>query len=178
MSKPRLKPIPGFMGYYADDSGGIWSARPSRWGKVKWRLRRTGVGRDGYHDVVLLRTDGRKVNKPVHALVAMAFLGQRPKGLVVTHLNGHKTDNRPANLAYRTPAENSMDKRKHGTMVEGERHPRAKLTDVQVLEAVMLFESGVPQREIARRFGVSPNTVWAARTGRTRKSATGIALIH
>lgn len=166
--KPRLKPIPGFAGYYADESGAIWSARPSRWGHVKWTQRKPGFGRDGYADMVLTRSCGRRVNKPVHTLVALAFFGDRPAGLVTTHINGNKLDNRAVNLAYRSHQENALDKRAHGTMVKGETHPNATLTDAQVMEMLRLLAGGATQRDVARRFGIHPTTVWSLKTGRSR----------
>lgn len=42
----------------------------------------------------------------IHDLIARAFLGNRPKGYDVDHINGNKTDNRPSNLRYVTRSEN------------------------------------------------------------------------
>lgn len=46
----------------------------------------------------------------VAAAVAEAFHGPRPGGAVVRHLNDVRTDDRPENLAYGTPAENTADR--------------------------------------------------------------------
>ena len=42
----------------------------------------------------------------VHDLIARAFLGNKPKGYDVDHINGKTTDNRPSNLRYVTRSEN------------------------------------------------------------------------
>lgn len=51
-------------------------------------------------------------------MVADAFIGPRPNGAVIRHLNGKANDNRPENLAYGTQAENVQDEVRHGTHVE------------------------------------------------------------
>ena len=175
--KQHLKPIPGFDGYYADNRGDIWSAKPSRWGHVKWRKRKPGVGRDGYLDVVLLRSCGKKVNKPVHRLVALAFHGFRPANLVTTHLDGDKKNNTPSNLEYRSHYDNAMDKVIHGTMLRGQRNPNSKLTDEQAGEIVRLVNSGVAQTKVAQMFSVHPTTVWTIKTGKSR-AFQNLDLIH
>lgn len=42
----------------------------------------------------------------VHDLIARAFLGNKPKGYDVDHINGNRADNRPSNLRYVTRSEN------------------------------------------------------------------------
>ena len=59
--------------------------------------------------------DGVQRNIYVHVLVAAAFIGPRPEGLEVRHLNGVHTDNRVSNLQYGTKGENRQDSIKHGT---------------------------------------------------------------
>jgi hypothetical protein len=48
--------------------------------------------------------------RPVYRLVAHAFLGRRPAGLVTRHLNDVKSDNRLQNLVYGTHKENGEDR--------------------------------------------------------------------
>jgi hypothetical protein len=54
---------------------------------------------DGYLSVGLSRNSKQRAFY-VHRLVAEAFLGPRPAGKETMHLNGDRTDNRVANLAY------------------------------------------------------------------------------
>jgi hypothetical protein len=51
----------------------------------------------------------------VHHLVAEAFIGPRPDGMEIRHLNGKRYDSRADNLAYGTVRENRLDQQRHGT---------------------------------------------------------------
>lgn len=67
----------------------------------------------GYPAVSLSRGNVIRTH-PLHRLVLNAFIGPRPDGLVVRHLNGDPTDNRLENLTYGTQAENCQDAIRHG----------------------------------------------------------------
>ena len=173
--KPHFKPVPGFSGVFASSDGEIWklntSVKPARWKGC--RQLRPSTGRDGYLDVVLTTGVNARIKKPVHVLVSLAFHGPRPKGMVTTHMNGVRTDNRPSNLAYRTPQENALDKHRHGTMLVGARNPRSKVTDAQMREIVSAFASGAStQRALAKQYGLHPATVSAICNGRARVAQT------
>src|SRR3990167_3477636 len=125
--------IPGFSGYFAGSDGRIWSRFPC--GGRRWppcRELKPSLGRDGYLGATLALAGGGRKKKPVHVLVALTFFGQRPDGLVVTHMNGCKTDNRLENLSYRSWRENALDKNRHGTMLVGAKNPRSKVTEAQI----------------------------------------------
>lgn len=51
----------------------------------------------------------------VHHLVARAFLGPRPEGAEIRHLDGNCRNNAATNLAYGTRQENVQDSLRHGT---------------------------------------------------------------
>lgn len=53
--------------------------------------------------------------RTVHSLVAEAFLGPRPYGYDIDHINGTKTDNRACNLRYVTHEDNMKHFYKHNT---------------------------------------------------------------
>ena len=65
------------------------------------RILRPGPNLTGHVTVAI----GRK-SRLVHALVAEAFLGPRPQGKEVLHLNHKPSDNRLENLRYGTRSEN------------------------------------------------------------------------
>ena len=57
----------------------------------------------------------------VHHLVAYAFLGPRPPGMHIRHLNGDSWDCRLDNLAYGTVSENQQDRVRHGNCPQSNR---------------------------------------------------------
>ncbi len=69
----------------------------------------------GHLLVSAVRDDGKRTGIKVHHMVAAAFLGPRPDGTEVRHLNGKPADNRPMNLAWGTRSENQLDSVRHGT---------------------------------------------------------------
>jgi len=64
---------------------------------------------------VNLSRDGKYKSFKVHCLVALTFIGPRPEGLDVRHLDGDQVNNNLANLAYGTRSENAGDMVLHGT---------------------------------------------------------------
>ena len=67
----------------------------------------------GYSRVSLQLASGDEKKFFVHALVLHAFVGPRPEGLVIRHLDGNPQNNNLSNLRYGTQAENEGDKRSH-----------------------------------------------------------------
>lgn len=125
-----------------------------------------GVDPDGYRKALLKANDGTKRHHKIASLVAAAFHGPRPVGTVVAHDNGILTDDRAANLIYKTQLENIADKFRHGTMPLGEVHYGHKLTEANVRE---IRSQPANDPAFAHKFGVSQATVYCARTGRTWK---------
>lgn len=69
------------------------------------RILKFNLHPKGYYAVALCKNNTMKTYR-THALVALAFLGPRPKGLGIDHINNQKTDNRADNLEYVTQREN------------------------------------------------------------------------
>lgn len=103
---------------------------------------------------------GRNTQRYVHDLVALAFLGPKPKGQTVNHIDGDKTNNRASNLEYVSHAENMAHAGRTGLMVRGMAHPGSKLDD----EAVRLIrqdrERGGSFSQIAKKYYLSTATVF------------------
>lgn len=71
----------------------------------------------------------------------------------------------PRHLTWKTPVENSADKIAHGTLVVGEAHHQAKLSEATVRE-IRALSGTMLQREIAAKFGVTLTCVNKVLTGR------------
>lgn len=129
------------------------------------RIRKLKVDRYGYNTVTL-RVGGTRKHFTVSYLVAVAWHGERPEGCEVRHLNGDSSNDRPDNLTWGTPLENSNDKEVHGTKVKGEAINTAKLTEDDVRS---ILASDEPVADLAASYGVSIGTIYHIKQGRTWK---------
>ncbi len=145
------------------------SGRIGRIGTDKW-LRPAPLKRGGYLAVSLWEA-GRGHTWPVHQVVAITFHGERPSPHhEVAHGDGNRQHNHWSNLRWATRSENEHDKRLHGTNNAGGRNGRAKLSNHQVAEILLLGASGLPQHEIGRRYGVHQATISNILNGKRRAS--------
>ncbi|CAM7224039.1 HNH endonuclease signature motif containing protein [Citrobacter sedlakii] len=168
-SRACKKNIPGFPGYMASEDGRIFSERT---GALKQLATRKSKG----YLYVNVRTGyGRRtvIKMPVHQLVLLAFVGDKPGGHYLTrHLNGNPLDNRLDNLKWGTPGENTQDSIRHRTAVclrFGERAIATRLTDAQVIEIEQRASRGEIQSLLANEFGISQKHVSDIKLHRTRK---------
>lgn len=163
--------IEAATGYQISNSGRVRSRRP-RGGRgplpKEWRVRKIASLPTGYRFVFIRFDDSRLASKYIHSLVLAAFVGPRPDGMECRHLNGDKTDNRLANLAWGTHVENESDKLLHGTLVRGERHPAARLSSAEVEDIKRRRLAGESRESLATRFRICPIHVWQICTGRRR----------
>lgn len=84
---------------------------------MKGRVIKPSITPQGYRRVQLCR-EGLKRYRFVHRLVADAFIGPRPRGLIVRHIDGNPGNNHADNLMYGTHSENVLDSVDHGTHYE------------------------------------------------------------
>lgn len=100
----------------------------------------------------------------VHREVAKLFVPG--SGRVLCHLDGDKLNCKSTNLSWGTHKDNESDKRRHDRDLYGERHHQHKLTWVQVNE---IRNSPEGSFALARRYDVTPGTIWSIRTFKTWK---------
>ncbi len=144
------KPVPGYPGYEADETGAVF---------------RYGIELSGY-------TDGQGYRKVVSGrsgyikratLGCLAFHGYAPDDGVrrlVAHENDIPGDDRPSNLRWSTYAENAADRKRNGTRYDGEHNPRAKLTADMVKDIRRRYAAGgETQKSLAIEFGVCQRSI-------------------
>ena len=135
-----------------------WPYEVSDCGRV--RNKRNGYilkpcnDKDGYY-LVSLCDRGKQVTRWIHRLVAAAFWGECPDGMMVNHKDGRKQNNNRNNLEYVTHAENERHAAIMGLKARGERSPRAKLTEDDVRAIRRRCELGYTKAQLGRMYGVS-----------------------
>lgn len=157
MTSERWLAIPGYEGRYCvSDQGNVMSMDYMKTGMPG--LMKFSVSR-GYSSVEL-QTGPIKKRFTVHRLVALAFIGPRPVGLVVNHIDGVKANNRLQNLEYVTSSENSKHSFRIGLQSNvGEKHARSKLTDDKVRKIRALIAEGRTHEDVAKEMGVSQSCI-------------------
>lgn len=154
----EVKVISGFPNYAISRNGRVWSfprERSSTFGM--WR--KSGKCGGGYLKISLWR-NGQEKTSLIHRLVLETYVGSCPLGMEACHNNGNKQDNRIENLRWDTRSNNHQDKRKHGTFLEGDRSPLAKVSKQDVGLIFNAYHDGAYfQSELADMFGISQTEV-------------------
>ena len=118
---------------------------------------------DKHYLRVRLMDGGKNRSFYVHTLVALAFLGPRPKKHDIDHVNGKKQDNRAQNLRYLTHSENRGGPWKK------------KLNEKMVREIRWLYwNKGWSSVRIATHFPVMPASVRSVIREDSWKHVTGV----
>lgn len=143
-------------------------------------MLRPAIGSNGYRKTRII-IDGALLDRHVHDLVAEAFIGPKPTGMCVNHIDGNKLNNDASNLEYVTPARNSAHASELRLMATGERHGRhtmphrtargertntAKLLPSDVMAIRKRCERGESLTTIAQDYGVGKTTISAIKTRR------------
>lgn len=167
------------IGYWrVDADGSVW--KTGRFGTHTREIipitprRAESITRDGYLYIRATMDDRKRLHGGAHRLVWQWFNGDIPDGMVVNHINGVKSDNRPENLEVVTSSENGAHAHRTGlNSCAGERNPNVRLTDKQVVEIRERSAAGEALVPLAAAFGVGKGCISGIAIGRTRKSAGG-----
>ena len=127
--------------------------------KSKILKQQSFTNKDGRLYVVCY-ANGQKKNAPIHRLVAKAFLGDRPDGLVINHIDGDKFNNKASNLEFVTQKENidhswKMGLQKHFTR-DTYRLTKVKTSDFEKIEAMT---KTMTLKEIAKKYDCSVEVI-------------------
>lgn len=109
----------------------------------------------GYMTAHLIR---KTVN--VHVIVAAAFLGNRPHGFDVNHIDGNKTNNRRINIEYVSRSQNMVHAHKL-------RLPNSSVLTPDQVTQIRELRPTHSLRQLAVIFGVSRGTITFVTTGKT-----------
>lgn len=156
----EYRPWPRRIDYLAGSDGSVIG--PS--GRI---LKQQRHKKTGYFYIKASMPGGEK-SVPVHVMVNEAWHGLRPEGKETAHGNGVRADNRPQNLRWATHPENMNDMIEHGTRLQGERIPWAKLTEADVYAIRTEYTAGmVTFSELSQRYGVSRSQIRTVVRGET-----------
>lgn len=98
------KIVPGYENYMVSNFGRIKG--------IRGKILKPKYNRRGYEQHNL-KFGSKQKSVTLHSIILAAFVGPRPDGMLVRHLDGDKKNNRLDNLVYGTHAENMADKVKH-----------------------------------------------------------------
>lgn len=124
---------------------------------------RPRISHNGYEEITL-RFKGDAQPFRVNRLVAEAFYRVPMANEVCRHLNGSRRDNRPENLDWGSPKQNSADAAAAGSF-SGMRGSQSFIADEAVEE---IRASNEPQKVLARRYGTTQPTISKIRSGKRR----------
>lgn len=156
----------GYEGVYAVSSfGRVKRTMPGRSTKPGKILKpRTGT-RGRKH--VALTFNSKAQSLEVHRLVAEAFLGPRPAGKQINHIDYKPLNNRADNLEYISPSENVRHAYRHGFVGgRGEKQWKAKLTSRDI---PLIRNSPLGPTALALHYNVTRSTIKKVRNRSTWK---------
>jgi hypothetical protein len=150
------KDIEGYEGFY----------QISNLGRVK-ALPNSGTGRRPYERIlkdcdsghgykyVSLTNGVKRKNNYIHRLIANAFLSN-PKNLPqVNHIGGNKSNNVLTNLEWIDLTGNMQHAYSLGLIPRGEKNHLSKLSESQVREIRILYDSGVHRETVKALYNIS-----------------------
>ena len=162
--------IPGYAGAYSasingeiKSSAGVYLSR-NQFGEFPVKRKGTILSQKTTSDGYMRLCVGHHQTKLVHHLVALAFIGTRPYGHQVNHIDGNKKNNKPNNLEYVTCAENILHARAVlGVGIQrGESNGNSKLGKADIQS---IIKDERLQRIIAADYGVTQSTISKIKRG-------------
>ena len=150
-----MYPIDGYEGrYMMTEGGGVYSLLTNK-------ILKTSLDKDGYKRLSLRGVCGKRKTFTLHRLIAKIFIPNPENKPCVNHIDGVKSNNRVDNLEWCTVSENTKHSYDMGLQPKpyGESNNNNKLREKDVLEIRRLWEEGVMQKVIAKKFDIKQPTV-------------------
>jgi len=191
--KEEWRDIAGYEGLYQVSNSGNVKVVKSFHSTKNGKLFQLKPGANGYVRISLWKNGIRKM-LCVHHIVCEAFIGSRPKGKVVNHIDFNRANNRIDNLEYLTTKENihhSLPRMKEALkkwhdaynptrprgdehwshkkpqfIVKGEKQGSAKLTDKKVSNIKKQLKQGARNIDLARQYNVNVTTIERIKYGK------------
>ena len=171
------RPVPGHDGYEASTWGRIRSVDRvlelmGRWGPMtrfhRGKILRLKRKPNGWGLTYLCFYAGGGSYPQVNRAVCWTFHGTPPsQEHEAAHLDGRPENNRPENLAWKTPKENAADKVRHGTATIGAKNARARLNEAIVADIIGRYAAGEKSLNLAVEHHVSVSNIRAVVRGDT-----------
>lgn len=149
------KQLKNYPDYLVSDKGRVKSFKYLKSKILKSHSNKVKRSLESPYMRLILRLDGKSVNKYIHRLVAETFIGEIPKTHQVDHIDNNTVNNNLSNLRIITIAENAGKK--------GENNIKSKLSNKDVLEirkkALKKGRQG-NIHEIANAYNVTEGTIY------------------
>lgn len=144
--------------YSIDEKGRVYSnKRVFKGQEYGGKYLKPFIDRDGYH-LYIIRENNVWKKRRAHRLMWQTYAEEIPKGFVVHHINGDKTNNRISNLACISRGENASLAHRDGQVdKKGEAHHGSKLTEKEVLEIIKNDKDS--NGDLSLKYGVCRATI-------------------
>lgn len=181
LQSEEWRDIPDFEGYYqVSNLGRVRTLRTSGLAYVGRILRPATKKRGLPYIQVHLYRGSKKSGKvmTVHILVARAFLGPRPQGLEINHIDNDPANCRASNLEYVTHQQNIAHAARQGRMnqpyrprpeLQSENGPTARLTNQDVINIRKAILDGISGAALAKHYNVTDMTISQIKRGKNWK---------
>lgn len=161
MEKEIWKDVPGYEGLYqASSFGRIRSVDrfiTMKNGTVRFtkgKMLKQRCDENG-RLCVSLSKNGKAKSVRGYVVTMLTFVGERPKGYDICHLDDNVKNNKLSNLRYDTKKQNSTDVYRNGNL-----NPRGKLTIQDVIDIRNYYKNGTyKQIELAKIYNVDKNSI-------------------
>ncbi len=117
--------------------------------------------------------EGKTVCHGIHVVVALAFLGPRPDGHEVDHIDNNRQNNHISNLRWISASENNKKSYEVGNRnASGKNNANAKYSTEQLKNVYSCLRSGMSYGKVVAKTGVNKGTVAKIAQGKHYLSGT------